>query len=84
MAQMATVTSKMQLTLPVAVARKIGIKSGQKVTVFEKNGDIVITPTEKLVEELAGSLKSLKKRDDKTLDEIIEEAKSIYFKTHKR
>ena len=81
---MATVTSKMQLTLPIAIARKIGIRSGQKVTVSDKNGQIIITSTEKLVEELAGSLKSLKKRDNKDIDEIIEEAKSIYFKSHKR
>lgn len=81
---MATITSKMQLTLPIAIARKIGIRSGQKVTVSEENGQIIITPTEKLVEDLAGSLKSLKKRDNKTLDEIIEEAKNIYFKSHKR
>lgn len=84
MQQMATITGKMQLTLPISVARKIGIKSGQKVTVSEKNGQIIITPAEKLVEELAGSLKLLKKRDNKTLDEIIEEAKRIYFKSHKR
>lgn len=81
---MATITSKMQLTLPVSIARKIGIKSGQKVTVSEKDGDIIITPAERLVKELAGSLKYLKKKDNKTLDEIIKEAKYTYFKSHKR
>lgn len=84
MTQMATITSKMQLTLPIAVVRKIGIKSGQKVTVSEENGKIIITPAERLVEQLAGSLRFLKKKDNKTLDEIIEEAKNIYFKSHKR
>ena len=71
MAQIATITSKMQLTLPISIARKIGIKSGQKVAVSEKNGHIIIKPTEKLVEELAGSLRSFRKRDNKTPDEII-------------
>jgi len=84
MSQMATITSKMQLTLPVSVARKVGLKSGQKVSVSEKNGQIIITPAEKLVEELAGSLKYLKKKGNKTLNEIIEESKNIYFTSHKR
>ncbi len=78
---MATVTSKMQFTIPMAIARVVGIKSGERVDVAEEEGRIVITPMRQLIEELAGSIavpKHLKGRD---LDEIIEEGKEQYFRS---
>lgn len=80
MNQLATITSKQQLTIPVGLFRKAGLRIGQKVIVSEENGRLVLTPTEMLVEELAGSIPMLKEWEDKDIDQIIEEARDEYFK----
>lgn len=84
MQQMATITSKKQLTLPAHLFEKARFKVGQKVVVSEKNGSLIITPAQKLVYELAGSLTLPKKWKGKNIDEIIEESKKSYFKTHSK
>jgi AbrB family looped-hinge helix DNA binding protein len=55
--RIATVTSKMQLTIPAAFAQKHGIKPGDKVSLTVRNGRIVVRPLRSIIEELAGSLK---------------------------
>lgn len=80
MQQMATITGKMQLTVPVRVARKIGLKTGDKVTVSNHQGKIVITPIKSLIEELAGSLSTPKKWQGKKIEQIIEDAKAEHFR----
>ena len=84
MNQLATITSKQQLTLPVGLFRKAGFKIGQKVIVSEENGRLVLTPAELLVEELAGSLAMPKKWKGKNLDQIIEESAEEYFRDYKK
>lgn len=81
--QIATITSKNQLTLPVDIVRKIGLKSGQKVMVSEEKGKVIITPGQLLVEELAGLLKMPRKWMGKNMDEIIENAKKENFNKSK-
>ena len=80
MSQMATITSKKQLTLPAALFREAGLRIGQRVIVSHENGTLTITPAEKLVEDLAGSLPMPKEWEGRDLDEIIEEAREKYFK----
>lgn len=79
MTQMATITSKKQLTIPAAIFRQIGLEIGQRVIVSEENGSLKITPAERLVEQLAGSVPMPKKWKGKDIDEIIEEARNEYF-----
>lgn len=81
MNQCATITSKLQLTIPVNIARKIGVKSGEKVNIIEEDGRIIITPIRQLVEELAGSIDLPLELRGKDIDEIIKEAKEDYFRT---
>lgn len=81
MNQNATITSKMQFTIPMLIARKIGVKSGEKVDVAEKKGQIIITPLRKLVEDLAGSIKIPQELKGKDMDEVIRQAKENYFRT---
>ena len=80
MQQIATITGKMQLTVPKRFTNKLGLKRGQKVFFSEEEGRLVITPATELVEQLAGSLKTYRKRSSKSLDKIIEEAKETYFR----
>lgn len=49
-----TVTRKLQLTIPMAIAKKLGIKIGDKVNIREEAGRMVITPYRQLIEDLAG------------------------------
>ncbi|OGG17943.1 hypothetical protein A3D78_07365 [Candidatus Gottesmanbacteria bacterium RIFCSPHIGHO2_02_FULL_39_14] len=81
--QIATITSKNQLTLPVEIVRKIGLKTGQKVIVSEEEGKVIITPAEVLVEELAGSVKMPRKWKGKNMEEIIENSRQEYFNKSK-
>lgn len=80
MSQIATITSKKQLTLPVSLFSKAGFRIGQKLIVSEDNGRLILTPAKKLVEELAGSVPMPKKWKGKNIDQIIEQAKDEYFK----
>jgi bifunctional DNA-binding transcriptional regulator/antitoxin component of YhaV-PrlF toxin-antitoxin module len=84
MNQIATITSKKQLTIPVAIFNKIGLRIGQKVLISEDNGNLLITPAEKLVEELAGILTMPKEWKNKTLNQVIEDSKKEYFRNHKK
>lgn len=79
MSQMATITSKKQFTIPAVLFRKAGLSIGQKIVVSEENGRLILTPAEKLVEELAGSVPMLKKWKGKNIDWITEQAKNEYF-----
>ena len=79
----ATITSKMQLTIPINIARKVGIKSGEKVHFFEENGRIVVTPVKQLLTELAGSLSIPEKWKGKDIDAIIQDAKTKHFQNKK-
>lgn len=80
MNQLATITSKKQLTLPAGIFREAGLKIGQRVMVTQENGNLLIAPAKSLVEELAGSLTLPKRWKKKSLDRIIEEAKSEHFR----
>ncbi|KKS14084.1 hypothetical protein A2617_01345 [Candidatus Daviesbacteria bacterium RIFOXYD1_FULL_41_10] len=79
MIHMATITSKKQFTIPAGLFRKAGLNIGQKVIVSEEDGRLVLTPAEKLVEELAGSVPMPKKWKGKNSNQIIEQAKNEYF-----
>lgn len=79
MPQMATITSKKQLTIPAHLFYEAGLYIGQKVIVTEENGSLNITPAEKLVEELAGSVPMPKKWKGKNINLIIEQARDEYF-----
>jgi len=52
----ATITSKMQLTLPKRLCERLGIKRGDKMAVTVKRGVIILTPMRTLIEGATGSL----------------------------
>lgn len=80
MQQIATITGKMQLTVPATVARKAGLKKGEKVSVTNEQGKIVITPVKSIIEDLAGSVSIPRKWQGKSIDLMIQDAKREYFK----
>ena len=80
MPELATITSKRQLTIPVNTFRQAGLEMGQKVIVLLDNGSLKIEPAVKLVEELAGSVTLPKQYKNLPIDKIISKAKKEYFK----
>ena len=46
--ELAKVTSRGQITLPLAIRRKLDVKVGDKVVFYEENGRIVIENAAKL------------------------------------
>ena len=79
MVQVATLTSKRQLTIPAKIFRKLRLRAGQKLIVREKKGEITLTPALNLVEDLAGSVKVPAKYKGLSADEIIDRSKKDYF-----
>ena len=75
----ATITSKRQLTIPIALFKKLGFKENQQVTVRENKGIMEIESTLEQVKRLAGSVKVPKRFSNMDLDEIIEKARDEYF-----
>jgi len=83
MRQLATVTSKRQLTIPVAIFHELGLKKGERVVVRKGRGKITIQPAKNLVEELAGSVAVPQKFKGLPIEKIIKLAKQEYFKSKK-
>jgi len=52
----ATITSKLQLTLPKRLCEQLGIERGDKMAVTVERGTIILTPLRTLIEDGAGSL----------------------------
>ena len=46
--ELAKVTSRGQITLPLAIRRKLDVKEGEKVVFYEENGRIVVENAAKL------------------------------------
>ena len=41
--ELAKVTAKGQITIPISIRKKLGVKEGDKVLFFEDNGKIILT-----------------------------------------
>ena len=51
----AVVTVKGQIVIPSRLRRKFGIKKGTQVSLYEKNGEIIIKPiTDEYIRSMAG------------------------------
>jgi len=76
---LATITSKRQLTIPVAVFRKAGFRNGQKVLLQEDKGVVKIRPVTSIIEMLAGSVTVPKRFQGRSPNQILKLAKKEYF-----
>jgi AbrB family looped-hinge helix DNA binding protein len=58
--EIAYVTSKGQLVIPVKIRRKLGIKPGTKICFVERDHEVLFQPvTKEHIRNLAGMLKSM-------------------------
>ncbi|EKD87522.1 MAG: hypothetical protein ACD_36C00039G0001 [uncultured bacterium] len=83
MQQIATITTKRQLTIPASMFEKIGLQSTRKVSVRAVGNQLIIEPATSLVESLAGSVQVPKKYRGKSADAMIKMAKREYFRKKK-
>lgn len=79
MTQMATITSKRQLTIPASIFRQLGLQQGQKVVIKVEEGSMKITSAFKLLENLRGILDLPADKAALSEDQLIALAKKEYF-----
>lgn len=80
MSKTVRITSKRQLTIPIELFDKMGLKQGQNLLAEERNGSLTLTPVEQRLKELRGSVKVPKKYAGLEINDLIEKAKDDYFK----
>ncbi|MEK7550753.1 MAG: hypothetical protein AAB535_03135 [Patescibacteria group bacterium] len=86
MQYMATITSKRQFTIPSEMFKAANYKPQQKLllTLIDANsGTVTMKPMGSLVSELAGCVPITAKYKSLSLDQMIEKARTDYFKSHK-
>ena len=83
MQQTATITSKRQLTIPVGIFNRLGLKQGHKVIVSLEDEVIKITSASSLVKKLAGSVGIPKEFKGMPVERLVRETKTTYFRNKK-
>ncbi len=83
MQQLATITAKRQLTIPITMFKRMGLQTSRKVFVRAVGNQLIIEPATSLVLSLAGSVKIPDRYKGKSADEMIAIAKREYFKKKK-
>lgn len=79
MADIATITSKRQLTIPASVFKKAKLKERQRVLLEEDKGEIKIKTLVSLLGEMAGSVTPPKRFRGLGPEQILKQAKKEYF-----
>lgn len=69
----APISSKGQITIPVDIRTRKGIKPADRFEFVERSDGILLRPVRFRVSDLAGIVKPLPEHAGKDLDEIIEE-----------
>lgn len=77
--EIATITSKRQLTIPAKIFKNTALKEGQRVVIYEEDGILKIESGLSLLDRISGSLKTPKRFKNLTTDEIIKKAKKEHF-----
>jgi AbrB family looped-hinge helix DNA binding protein len=80
MLDVSRVTSKGQVTIPVEMRRKLGIKEGDKVVFLEKDGNIVVANAAKhalreIQEAFAGEAERLGLRNEEDVVAMVKEVR---------
>ena len=75
MRRTSTLTSKGQVTVPIDIRRKLGLRPGQKVEFVERDGQVQIAPALSVTEATAGIFKSsvpyMSPREEKAVAEQV-------------
>lgn len=72
------ITSKGQVTIPIGIRRKLGLKSGDAVAFVEKNGQVQLERADNGVDDLVRWMESVKDTADLgglTVDQWLDETR---------
>ena len=64
-----TVNAKGQVVIPAELRRKLGVKKGTRLAIFEEDGKIILMP----LQELARSLRGILRRRGYTYKDFLRE-----------
>lgn len=73
--QVVRVQGKGQVTIPLEIREKLGLKKGDLVTFVETEAGIIIKPAEVIVGEALDEIGKLLKEKGVTVEELIEKAR---------
>jgi antitoxin PrlF len=69
------VSPKGQIVIPKEIRKKLGVRSGEKLLVLTRDGDILLRKTQEVsIEEIAKKIDKVTKEDQINVDTIIDEA----------
>lgn len=69
------VSSKGQIVIPREVRKKLGVKSGEKLLVLTRNGDILLRKTKEVsIEDIAKKIEKATSEESIDVDTIVAEA----------
>ena len=69
------VSSKGQVVIPREVRKKLGVKSGEKLLVLTRDGDILLRKTEELsLDDIAEKIEKVTKEQSIDVDKLVAEA----------
>lgn len=75
----ATITSKGQVTIPIEIRERFGLKEGEKIVFIERANEVVIRPKVKdALKELIKLREKLPRITEKEIDEMIKESKKSW------
>lgn len=79
MLQTVSISSKRQITIPAKIFNHFGLSKGSKLVITIDSNRIILQKAQALLDEVAGSVLLPKRFKNKSLDSIINEAKTEYF-----
>jgi AbrB family looped-hinge helix DNA binding protein len=69
------VSAKGQIVIPREVRKKLGVKSGEKLLVLTRNGDILLRKTKEIsIEDIAKKIEEATSEESIDVDTIVAEA----------
>ena len=83
MLQTVRISSKRQITIPVAIFDYLNLNKGDRLVVNIDEGKIIMEKSQKILDDIAGSLTLPKKYKNKPIDFIIRDSKQEYFAVKK-
>jgi antitoxin PrlF len=75
--KLSRIQKKGQVTIPIEIREKLGLKEGDLVAFFETGNGILISPQEAIASELLDRIGQSLKEAGITLDELVESGRDI-------
>ncbi len=83
MLQTVRITSKRQITIPAKIFKHLNLNQGDYLSIYIDQGKIIMEKSQKLLDEIAGSIELSKEYKGKSIDFIIRDSKKKYFSRKK-